>query len=72
MIGKKTNTNFSDTEVEKLRAEAGRRDMMNPTTRSILSAIIADLPEVPCCDSPSEDKCEQCQETGKADPKNQG
>lgn len=27
--------------------------------------------ELPCCDSPGKDKCEQCQEIGLADPKNQ-
>lgn len=27
--------------------------------------------EEPCCDTPSKDKCDQCQEVGLADPKNQ-
>lgn len=26
--------------------------------------------ELPCCDSPGQDKCEQCQETGLANPLN--
>ncbi len=26
--------------------------------------------EKPCCDSPSKEKCEQCQETGLANPNN--
>ena len=26
----------------------------------------------PCCDDPGKEKCDQCQEQGLADPKNQG
>ena len=26
--------------------------------------------EKPCCDSPSQEKCDQCQETGPANPHN--
>jgi hypothetical protein len=32
--------------------------------------LIEFLPEVPCCDSPGKDKCEQCQEIGLAYPYN--
>ncbi len=40
-----------------------------PTLKAILDTL---KKERPCCDSPSKNKCEQCQEVGLADPKNQG
>lgn len=30
------------------------------------------IEEQSCCDNPSEEKCEQCQEIGKASPLNRG
>jgi len=35
-------------------------------------AELVEPPAKPCCGSPSQEKCDQCQETGTANPLNNG
>lgn len=59
--------------VEAEKHHQGNKSEIGIKIRNVLALASPDTKteDKPCCDSPSKDKCEQCQEVGKANPTNQ-